>query len=63
MTDKIEECNGEKGAMGASVSRAHRDDVLADEARQAASAVVDGELCPILNVCARLLGVVTTMNP
>lgn len=49
--------------MRVSVSQTHRDCVSADEARQAASAVVDGELCAVLNECAGLLRVVTTMQP
>lgn len=46
-----------------SVCLTHRDSVLTDEARQAASAIADGELSAILNIRARLLGVVTVVNP
>ncbi len=45
----------ERGNVRVSASQTHRYSVPADEARQAASAVPDGELCAILNVCARLL--------
>lgn len=46
-----------------SESGTHRDSVSTDEARQAASAVSDGELGAVLNVRARLLGVVAAVDP
>lgn len=46
-----------------SVHLTHRDSVLTDEARQAASAIADGELSAVLNIRARLPGVVTVVNP
>ena len=52
-----------KSAMWASTCETHRDCVLANEARQAASAVPDGKLCAVLNVCGRLLWVVTMVKP
>lgn len=39
------------------------DRVLADETRQAASAVLDGELCAVLHVRAGLFGVVAVVKP
>lgn len=39
------------------------DRVLADETRQAASAVPDGELCAVLHVRAGLFGVVAVVKP
>lgn len=41
----------------------HGDGVLANEARQAASSIHDGELCAVLNICAGFLGVVAVMKP
>ena len=41
----------------------YRDGVPTDEPRQAASAILDGELGAILNVAARLLGVITMVEP
>lgn len=46
-----------------SESGTHRDSVPTDEARQAAPAVADGELGAVLNVRARLLGVVAAVDP
>lgn len=46
-----------------SESGTHGDSVPTDEARQAAPAVGDGELSAVLNVRARLLGVVAAVDP
>lgn len=46
-----------------SESGTHRDSVATDEAGQAAPAVSDGELSAVLNVRARLLGVVAAVDP
>lgn len=41
----------------------YRDSVPTDEPRQAASAILDGEFGAILSIRARLLGVITMVEP
>lgn len=55
MTTKSEECSKTKIPASQRKNVTHRDSVPADEARQAACAVPDRELCAILNIRARLL--------